>query len=281
MQWQLYDPAFEADSLNSNLPFSPWGGHRNFAYDLVVALQPKRIVELGSHYGCSLFAFAQAIKDKGLPTELFGIDTWQGDEQAGFYSNEVFELVQKTISEHFSRIPITLLRKTFLEARADIEDQSVDVLHIDGLHTYEAVVEDFDTWLCKLAPEGVVLFHDVNPKLTYGSRQHWEEVSARFPSLRFDHSWGLGVLFPKGDSKKVLVAGEFWEERRLVYQYRAEGRLASQQVRDLSRFIDEQKVAMDKMESMIRDRDEAIAAQTKLIDERDAYIKVLETKVSK
>ena len=281
MQWQLYDPAFEADSLNPNLPFSPWGGHRNFAYDLVAALEPKRIVELGSHYGCSLFAFAQAIKDKHLSTELFGVDTWQGDEHAGFYSNDVFNLVNKTIAEHFAQASITLLRKTFLEARADIEDGCVDVLHIDGLHTYEAVVEDFDTWLCKLAPEGVVLFHDVNPQLTYGSRQHWEEVSARFPSLSFDHSWGLGVLFPKGISKKALVEGGFWEERRLVYQYRAEARLASQQARDLSRFVDEQKIAMDKMESMIRDRDEAMTAQTKLIDERDAYIKALEGRVSR
>lgn len=278
MQWKLHDPTFDSDKLNPNLPFSPWGGHRHFAYDLVVALQPKRIVELGSHYGCSLFAFAQAIKDNGLFTEVFGVDTWQGDEHAGFYSNEVFELVEKTISEHYKELSIKLLRKTFLEARPDIENESVDILHIDGLHTYEAVVEDFETWLPKLAPEGVVLFHDVNPKLTYDSRQHWVEVSARFPALDFDHSWGLGVLFPKGDTNREMIAGKHWEERRLVYQFGADARLSGQQVRDLTRFIDEQKVAMDKMESMIKDRDEAIISQTKLIDDRDAYIKVLEAR---
>ena len=266
MRWKLHDPRFDCDTLNPNLPFSPWGGHRHFAYDLTVALKPRRIVELGSHYGCSLFSFAQAIKDHGLATDLFGVDTWQGDEHAGFYSNEVFELVQKTISEHFKQVSITLLRKTFLDARSDIADGSVDVLHIDGLHTYEAVVEDFETWLCKLAPEGVVLFHDVNPELSYGSRKHWEEVSGRFPALQFDHSWGLGVLFPKGDSKRALIGGEFWDERRLVYQYRAEAHLSGQQVRDLTRFVDEQKVAMDKMETMIR--------------ERDTYIKALEAKLS-
>ena len=46
----------------------------------------------------------------------------------------------------------------------------------------------------------------------------------------------------------------------------------------ITRFVDEQKIAMDKMETMIRDRDEAIVSQTKLIDDRDSYIKTLEAR---
>ena len=33
----------------------------------------------------------------------------------------------------------SLLRMDFADARDHIEDGSVDLLHIDGLHTYEAV----------------------------------------------------------------------------------------------------------------------------------------------
>ena len=43
--------------------FSPWVGHRRFIYDLTRYLEPDRIVELGSYYGCSAFAFLQAVKD--------------------------------------------------------------------------------------------------------------------------------------------------------------------------------------------------------------------------
>jgi hypothetical protein len=294
MNWKMESPSFSADELNPALAVSPWSGHRNFAYDLTKALRPKRIVELGSHYGCSLFAFAQAIKDCRLDTELCGVDTWRGDEQAGFYTDEVFQLVEQTRSAYFSDQNIRLLRKTFLEARGDIADGSVDILHIDGLHTYEAVREDFETWLCKLAVDGVVLFHDVNPNLPYGSRQHWSEVSARYPSLEFLHSWGLGVLFPKGAAQQELIAGPIWPERRDAYTYGSEACLLRHQVSDLTRMvesrdvtisqmeamIEERDAAIRKMDAMIRDRDLAISSQTGLIDDRDRYIKELESRLA-
>ena len=68
--WKYYTPKFECDELNYDLlTFAPWSGHRNFVYDIVGAFEPNSIVELGSHYGCSAFTFAQAVKDFELNTK--------------------------------------------------------------------------------------------------------------------------------------------------------------------------------------------------------------------
>jgi hypothetical protein len=139
----------------SYLPLTAWAEHGPFAMWLVQALQPKRIVELGTHYGYSYFAMCQAVKQAKLSTDCFAVDTWAGDEHAGLYSEDVFDCVRAENNQYadFS----TLLRKTFAEALNDIEDGSVDLLHVDGRHFYKDVKHDFESWVPKLSKRAVVL----------------------------------------------------------------------------------------------------------------------------
>jgi GT2 family glycosyltransferase/glycosyltransferase involved in cell wall biosynthesis len=129
-----------------------------------------------------------------LETKCLAIDTWRGDEHAGLYGEEVFKLVELR-NEPYKGFS-TLLRKTFTEALDDVEDGSVDLLHIDGRHFYDDVKEDFTNWKRKLSNRAIVLFHDTEVRnRDFGVWRFWLELSSQFPSINFPYQHGLGVLF--------------------------------------------------------------------------------------
>lgn len=185
------------DSIkNAHLTFPySWVGHIPFVTELLPQLRPKVFVELGTHSGNSYLAVCQAIQTNHLDTQAFAVDTWQGDPHAEFYGDDVYETLNRYHQAHYSEFS-KLLRMTFDEALAHFEDGSVDLLHIDGLHTYEAVKHDFESWLPKLSENAVVLFHDTCVKeRDFGVWKLWEELQAQYPyTYNFTHSHGLGVL---------------------------------------------------------------------------------------
>ena len=170
-------------------------GHLPFAAWAMQEVSPRIFVELGTHYGHSYFSFCQSVVEAGIQTKCYAVDTWQGDEHAGQYSEEVYAKVFAHHQEHYAGFS-SLLRMSFDNAIAHFVDESIELFHIDGLHTYEAVRHDFETWLPKLAPGAVVMFHDTNVReRNFGVWRLWGELQDRYPNnIVFSHSYGLGVL---------------------------------------------------------------------------------------
>lgn len=184
---------------------TPWVGHTFFAYDLIRNLKPELIVELGTHKGTSFYSMLEAMKDEHLKTNAFAVDSWEGDENAGtaetgYDSEEVYEFVKAMLRKHFGELNVRMVKEYFDNAVSQFEDNSISVLHIDGLHTYEAVKNDYDTWKSKLAENSVLLFHDISVA-DFGVWKLWEEVKEDYSDgfvFEFRHSYGLGVAV-KGD----------------------------------------------------------------------------------
>lgn len=201
---------------------SAWLGHAPFAAWLLEQTRPRTVVELGTHQGFSYFAMCDFAQRLGLGTSFAAVDTWQGDEHAGFYSSAVFDAVSRWNERFLPRS--SLMRMTFAEARGDIDDRSVDLLHIDGRHRYEDVVQDFALYAGTLSERGVVLFHDIAERGgDFGVHRFWSELTTRFPTFSFDHSHGLGVALVGSVQPSALrslaSAGDFERAAvRTVYE---------------------------------------------------------------
>lgn len=175
-----------------------WAGHIPFAFYLIAALAPKTLVELGVFAGNSLFAFAQAASRQQIASRIIGIDTWESDPHSGGYDGDS---IHRLVCEQQARYPdkVELKRATFDAIRPDIPDNTIDLLHIDGYHHYDAVSHDFHSWRSALKPEGVILFHDIAVRRDdFGVWRFWDEIKASHGVdrvIEFSHSNGLGVLF--------------------------------------------------------------------------------------
>ena len=201
---------------------SAWNEHVPFAGWLIEATRPRLLVELGTHAGVSYFAFCEAVQRLGLGTECYAVDTWLGDEHAGFYGEEIYRSVVEINDQYesFSR----LFRTSFDDAVEEFSDGSIDVLHIDGLHTYEAVRHDFETWLPKLSDRGLVALHDTNErKPDFGVYRFFGELAETYPTFEFTHGHGLGVIAVGSDVPERLLQlvhlDRASEETRMVREH--------------------------------------------------------------
>ena len=158
-----------------------WAGHEEFGIWLVEHLKPKVTMDLGVDYGFSLFALA-------MPRigEVYGVDSFEADAHAGHHVDN-YDVVMKFKERHrFDNVHVI---KGWFSEVAKTWDKAIDILHIDGLHTYDAITEDWKNWQKFVPDNGVVIMHDVvsYPELS----KFYNEIS--LPKAWFHHSHGLGI----------------------------------------------------------------------------------------
>jgi predicted O-methyltransferase YrrM len=196
---EMYDESYKSDEENRRYSkvhtltevgaageFT-WRDHRLFADWLIRRTEPETVVDLGVDYGYSTFCFA-------LPEigHVYGIDSFEGDEHAGV--KETYDFVLKKKDE------LELDNITFIKGYFDdvvkTWEKPIDILHIDGLHTYEASKNDFEKWSPLLKENGVILMHDTMVE-RFGVKDFFEEID--LPKTNFKHCNGLGVISKNAD----------------------------------------------------------------------------------
>jgi hypothetical protein len=182
------DPLFwRAERIDA---LSDWCGHIPFAHWIVTTATPKSIVELDTRSGVSYAAFCSAVAQRGLDTRCYTVGSRAGNQD----SDQDYASLRDLNDRRFGAFS-ELLCMSPDEAAPRFADASIDLLHIDGRRSYEAVHHDFAQWLPRLSERSIVLFHGTNEKRgDFGIGRLWPELIRRYPSFEFLHGQGLGVL---------------------------------------------------------------------------------------
>jgi hypothetical protein len=209
LQSILFKPIYNAPSA--------WKGHEIIANYLISYLNPNIFVELGVHNGFSYFSFCQSVVETKAKTKCFAVDNWIGDKHAGFHEIDVFEKVNSHNNNNYLNFS-KLLKMNFDDALDEFKDHSIDLLHIDGLHTYEQVKHDFNTWKPKLSDDAVVLFHDVNEfRDDFGVHKLFDELIKDYKyHIIFPHAHGLGLIQSDKAKTDKLVINNLNQNKNII-----------------------------------------------------------------
>jgi hypothetical protein len=197
-------------------PVADWHALIPFNYFLINLIRPTRVVELGVCAGDSLYSSCQILAvlkraDTSYLPSVFGIDTWEGDENCKYDPDLYYNSISDATSQ--MREWVALIKSTSVAAVSEFADCSIDLLHIDADHSYDAVKLDFETYLPKMTTTGCIIFHDIDPniisaatgKKVDGASNVWHNlILPEYPNktLSLYHSCGLGVLFPNAFPNK-------------------------------------------------------------------------------
>jgi len=180
-------PDNDIENILGNIP-SAWNeppiSHRKFIKWLIETNNPETIVELGVDYGYS--SFLMSLYSKG---KVYGIDSY--DERSHIYRKEddyqfVLDVAKKLKLDNF------VLIKDFFDNVAKTWDKKIDVLHIDGHHSYENSRNEFNDWKDFVKDDGIILFHDT---VTFKDHvgKFFNEIKD-YHKINFLNSNGLGVI---------------------------------------------------------------------------------------
>ena len=141
------------------LSFSYWANR----FEMVKSLcKDKDCVEIGVFTG----AFARQILESN-PTSLLLVDPWKHQSETIYpndhanVSDEIFDKYYQAVVSSIGQDKRVSIKRGFsLDVSKTVQDNSLDFVYIDAIHTTEAVLSDMNYWWGKIKPGGWLCGHD-------------------------------------------------------------------------------------------------------------------------
>ena len=169
------------------------------------------VLEIGTYCGKSALNFSEVAKDvNGL---IYTIDHHTGSEehQRGeeYHDSELFderlkkfntlpEFLNNLKSKKMAKFIIPIIDKS--QNASKFFSEKISLLFIDGGHSFETALIDYNVWKDKICVDGLLVIHDVFPNPKDGGRPPYEIYTLARESKEFDD---LGIYETLGILKKV------------------------------------------------------------------------------
>jgi predicted O-methyltransferase YrrM len=169
----------------------------------VEAVKPQFVLEIGTAGGGSLFLLSQGASEDAL---VISVDLPYGQFGGGY------QKIRIPLYRAFARPKqkIHLVRDdshdmaTLKKVEKILSGNKLDLLFIDGDHSYEGVSKDFQMYHHLVKKNGIIAFHDIvpgDPKDVGGCPEFWAQIKKQYKYLEIVKDWhqgraGIGVIYP-------------------------------------------------------------------------------------
>ncbi len=165
--------------------------------EIVSARRPKVVIEIGTASGGHFYCLSQVADPSALLVSIDFVGGNYGRSQTNteckLYGTfgppgQRFEFIRQS----------SLYRSTLMSLQEKLGDRKIDLLYLDGDHSYAGIKSDYEMYEPLVAKDGMVAFHDILeipkavPDWQSGNEVSvfWQELSARVGFREIiDRSW--------------------------------------------------------------------------------------------
>lgn len=169
--------------------------------EIVADLKPRTFMEIGTCHGGTLCILSRLTGPNGTIISLDLPDGEFGGSYKWFHI-PIFKAFP------YAKQKLHLLRgdshsqEMGNAVRKILHEKKLDLLFIDGDHTYEGVKKDFEDYSGLVRPGGIIAFHDIvqHPSDHCDVHRLWQELKSKYRHEEivesYSQNWaGIGVLY--------------------------------------------------------------------------------------